>query len=444
MTASRSTRRGTRSCTPSPIRSRRWLLRLRLRKRSPQAPSKVRMGLHTGELQLTGEGYAGRELHKAARIAASGHGGQVVVSAATRALIDGELTELGEHRLKDFDEPVPLFQLGSERFPAAEDDLEHEPSATRVLLRRQSARAGGATRSASERLAPRHPLRSGRFGQDAARARGRLRARARVQSGRLLGRPVRAARPRARDADDRADARGEGRPRRARRRPRAPAPARQLRAGGRGRARALAAARGLPEPELLVTSRELLRITGEVEYPVPPLAEPEAVELFCERARLEPDETIAALCRQLDELPLALELAAARTSVLSPAQILDRLGQRLDLFKGGRDADPRQQTLRATIEWSHDLLTEDEQSSSPASPSSPAAAPSTPPKTSATPTSTSSSRSSTRACCATRATASGCWRPSANSPPSASMDGWRAARSSSDMHSGTWAWRRAP
>jgi class 3 adenylate cyclase len=73
----------------------------------------VRVGLHTGELQLTGEGYAGRELHRAARIAASGHGGQVVVSAATRAFVDGELVELGEHRLKDFDEPVSLFQLGS-------------------------------------------------------------------------------------------------------------------------------------------------------------------------------------------------------------------------------------------------------------------------------------------------------------------------------------------
>ena len=94
---------------------------------------------------------------------------------------------------------------------------------------------------------------------------------------------------------------------------------------------------------------------------MPPLAAPEAVELFCERSRLEPDETIAELCRRLDELPLAVELAAARTRVLTPAQILDRLGQRLDLLKGGRDADPRQQTLRATIEWSHDLLTQDEQ-----------------------------------------------------------------------------------
>ena len=106
----------------------------------------------------------------------------------------------------------------------------------------------------------------------------------------------------------------------------------------------------------MITSRELLRIDGEVAYPVPPLAERDAVALFCERSRLEPDETIATLCRRLDDLPLAIELAAARTSVLSPVQILERLSQRLDLLRGGRDADPRQQTLRATIEWSHHLL----------------------------------------------------------------------------------------
>src|SRR5207248_3842695 len=116
-----------------------------------------------------------------------------------------------------------------------------------------------------------------------------------------------------------------------------------------------------PNLRLLVTSREVLRIQGEVEYPVSPLAETEAVELFCVRAQLEPDETIGELCRRLDELPLAVELAAARTSVLARAQILERLSQRLDLFKGGRDADPRQQTLRATIEWSHDLLSGGEQ-----------------------------------------------------------------------------------
>jgi predicted ATPase len=111
----------------------------------------------------------------------------------------------------------------------------------------------------------------------------------------------------------------------------------------------------------LVTSRELLRVDGEVVYPVPALAEPEAVELFYARSRIEPDEAVAELCGRLDNLPLALELAAARVGVLTPAQILERISQRLDLFRAGRDVDPRQQTLRATIAWSYDLLSTDEQ-----------------------------------------------------------------------------------
>ena len=119
--------------------------------------------------------------------------------------------------------------------------------------------------------------------------------------------------------------------------------------------------RACPNLRALVTSRELLRISGEVEYPVPPLTEAEAVELFSKRSTLEPDETIAELCRRLDHMPLAVELAAARSRLLNPTQILDRLSQRLDLLKGGRDAEPRQQTLRATIDWSHELLSPDEQ-----------------------------------------------------------------------------------
>jgi tetratricopeptide (TPR) repeat protein len=83
--------------------------------------------------------------------------------------------------------------------------------------------------------------------------------------------------------------------------------------------------------------------------------------LFCERSRAEPDASVRALCTALDNLPLALELAAARTKVLAPPQILERLSERLDLLEGGRDADPRQRTLRATIEWSYDLLEEVEQ-----------------------------------------------------------------------------------
>src|SRR4051812_215802 len=115
-----------------------------------------------------------------------------------------------------------------------------------------------------------------------------------------------------------------------------------------------------PNLHVLVTSRERLRIAGETEYPVPPMAALEAVELFCSRANTPADDTIAELCHRLDNLPLALELAAARTSVLSPRQILSRLVDRLDLFRGDRGGEPRQQTLRAAIEWSCQLLNERE------------------------------------------------------------------------------------
>jgi predicted ATPase len=115
-----------------------------------------------------------------------------------------------------------------------------------------------------------------------------------------------------------------------------------------------------PSLRIMTTSRELLRVRGEVDYPVPPLAEPDAVQLFVARSGLAVDETVLELCRRLESLPLAVELAAARARVLSPKQILERISGRLDLLKGGRDADPRQQTLRAAIEWSYDLLSESE------------------------------------------------------------------------------------
>ena len=324
-------------------------------------PVKVRMGLHTGDARLTDEGYAGRELHRAARIAASGHGGQVVVSAATAALVDDDLCELGEHRLKDFAEPVALFQLGGERFPPLKTisntnlprpassfvgrSLEREEL---TALLQSSARlvtlsgpgGSGKTRlglEAASELVP--AFKAGVFWVGL----GPLRDPAIVlqEIAQTLG---------AKNgvADHIAD--------------------REMLLLLDNFEQVVPAASELaellehcPNLKLLVTSRELLRIRGEVEYPVPPLAEREAAELFYERSRLQPDETIAELCRRLDELPLAIELAAARTSVLSPAQILERLTQRLDLLKGGRDAEPRQQTLRAAIEWSYDLLEEDEQ-----------------------------------------------------------------------------------
>jgi predicted ATPase/class 3 adenylate cyclase len=323
-------------------------------------PVQVRMGLHTAEPLTTGEGYAGRELHRAARIAASGHGSQIVLSATTRALVDGDLTELGEHRLKDFDEPIALFQLGRERFPPLKTISNTNlprPVSSFVGREREREELLGLLRNGSRLLTLSGPGGS-----------GKTRLAIEVASELV--------------PDFKAGVFWVGL-----------APLRDPALVSETIAQTLGAKDGLAEhvserellllldnfeqvveaaPELmslleacpnlriLVTSRELLRIAGEVEYPVPPLMESEAVELFCDRSRLEADETLAELCRRLDHLPLAVELSAARTRVLTPSQILDRLGQRLDLLEGGRDADPRQQTLRATLEWSHDLLTDDE------------------------------------------------------------------------------------
>jgi predicted ATPase/DNA-binding SARP family transcriptional activator len=118
-----------------------------------------------------------------------------------------------------------------------------------------------------------------------------------------------------------------------------------------------------PAVTVLVTSQAALRLTGEREFPLPPLAAEPAAALFVRASRnVDPgDPAIAEICRRLDGLPLAIELAAARTRLLAPAAILERLGRRLDLLTGGpRDAPQRQRTLRAAIEWSHDLLEESE------------------------------------------------------------------------------------
>ncbi|MGB7467693.1 MAG: tetratricopeptide repeat protein, partial [Candidatus Acidiferrum sp.] len=126
-----------------------------------------------------------------------------------------------------------------------------------------------------------------------------------------------------------------------------------------------------PSLKILVTSRSFLHIYGEQEFPVTPLAQNSAIELFAQRAAaVWPDFAITAenegavqeICTRLDGLPLAIELAAARTKILSPVAILDRLHGRLQLLTGGAvDLPERQQTLRKAIDWSHGLLNEEEQ-----------------------------------------------------------------------------------
>ncbi|HEX7310826.1 MAG TPA: adenylate/guanylate cyclase domain-containing protein [Gaiellaceae bacterium] len=322
-------------------------------------PIRIRLGLHTGKALLTGEGYVGEDVHLGARIAAAGHGGQVLLSAATRTLLDSSVTDLGEHRLKDFAGPVAIFQLGEKRFPPLKTISNTNlprPASSFVGRERETAQVAELVRG--HRLVTLSgPGGSGKTRlsiEAASELVGEFKAGvlwvslAPVRDPTLVletvGQTLAAK-------DGVADEIGE----------------RELLLLLDNLEQVVEVAPDLaslvevcPNLHLLVTSRELLRVRGEVDYPVPPLAEPEAVTLFCERSGLDPDETIAELCRRLDNLPLAVELAAARTGVLTPPRILDRLAQRLDLLKGGRDAEARQHTLRATIEWSHDLLTDDE------------------------------------------------------------------------------------
>jgi predicted ATPase/class 3 adenylate cyclase len=323
---------------------------------------RVRMGLHTGEPAANDGNYVGIDVHRAARSMSAAHGGQVVVSATTRALVArAGLTELGEHRLKDFDEPVALFQLGPQRFPPLKTiSNTNLPRPVSSFVGRQRERAdvvellqdgarlvtlsgpggSGKTRLAIESATELVPaFRNGVFWISLATLRDPALVAETVAQ--TLGAKYGLA-----------EHVGE----------------RELLLLLDNFEQVVEAAPELgsllescPNLHLLVTSRELLRIRGEVEYPVPSLAQSEAVELFCTRSQLARSDDIAELCRRLDDLPLAVELAAARTSALSPTQILERLSQRLDLLQGGRDAESRQQTLRATIEWSHDLLSREEQ-----------------------------------------------------------------------------------
>jgi predicted ATPase len=323
----------------------------------------VRIGVHTGTPALTDEGYVGPDVHLAARIGAVGHGGQVVLSDATRRELGSpcELLDLGEHRLKDFDDPVPLHQLGSARFPPlktiANTNLPR-PASSFVGRAGDAAAVVGRIREGARLLTLTGPGGSGKT-RLAIEAAGELVPEflggvfwvglaalddpelAVEEIGRRLGaregltdrigdRELLLVLDNFEQVADAGPAVGE-----------------------------LVAS--CPNLHVLVTSRELLRLRDEVEYPVEPLQPDDASLLFAERSGLPRDETVVALCGALDNLPLAVELAAGRTDVLSPAQILDRLEQRLDLFRGARDVDARQQTLRAAIQWSHELLDEDEQ-----------------------------------------------------------------------------------
>ena len=337
-------------------------------------PIRVRMGLHTGAPTQTAEGYVGLDVHRGARIAALAHGGQVLVSPATAALLDAQpLQDVGQHRLKDFDGPVRLYQLGEREFPPLRTpgSVDLPTPATRFLGREQELFDAvsliydddprlltvvgpggiGKTRFALElaRLLADEadggtvfvPLSSL---QDAALVVPTIADRLGAFSADVGAIAARVAERRTHLACDNLE---------------------HLLPAVAGPLAELMLA--VPSLRLVATSREPLRIQGELQFDLPPLDADDAVALFCERARgvrsdITPSETVTKLCERLDRLPLALELAAARTKLLAPEQLLARIGDRLDSLKGTRDAEQRHATLRATIAWSHDLLDADERS----------------------------------------------------------------------------------
>jgi len=327
-------------------------------------PVRVRMGIHTGEPIRTEEGYAGMDVHRAARIAAVGHGGQVLVSQTARDLLgeQSKLRDLGAHRLKDLTEAQRIYQLGDADFPPLKSlQRTNLPVTATALVGREQELAelcgllGNGTRlvtltgaggSGKTRLALQVAAElSDEFGDGVFFV-----PLAPVQDAELVGATIEQA-VGVRELTDLREA--------------------ETLLVLDNMEHLLASAEVVssllgdaPHVKLLATSRAPLRVFGEQEYALDPLRQDEAVELFLERARsvrrdVAYDDAVPEICRRLDGLPLALELAASRVKVLDPSSLLERLERRLPLLTGGaRDAPERQQTLRATIEWSYDLLEE--------------------------------------------------------------------------------------
>jgi predicted ATPase/class 3 adenylate cyclase len=362
-------------------------------------PVRVRMGVHTGQPAIVGNGYVGLDVHRAARICAAAHGGQVVLSQATRDLCDVETRDLGEHRLKDLTQPQRLHQLlgpglGTEFAPLR--TLESRPT----NLPAQTPLVGRTTElEALQALLADDDIRVVTLTGPGGAGKTRLALHAAAEAVELFPHgvwlvPLETVREAALLLPTIASTLGlfesGGRP--------LDAAVREHLAGRRvllvldNFEQLLDAAPtvgdlldGSPGVQALVTSRARLRIAAEHAFPVPPLAVPDprslpgldalsrydAVALFLERARAVAPEfavtdenapAIAELCVRLDGLPLAIELAAARVKLLPPQALLARLGRRLDVLRSGaRDRPERQQTLRAALDWSFELLNAHEQ-----------------------------------------------------------------------------------
>jgi predicted ATPase/class 3 adenylate cyclase len=367
------------------------------------ATVRVRMGLHTGEPRSGEGGYVGIDVHRAARICAAGHGGQILVSQTSRDLLtndlpgDVSLLDLGEHRLKGIDEAQRLYQVAAPGLATSFGPLRTAGGRPNNLPRELTSFVGRDRQlEAASRILATTPLLTlvGPGGVGKTRLALRLAVEhldeydegawlvelGSVEDGALVFQTIAATMAIAEQPGKDIES----------------AVLDHLRTGSRLlildncehvlEATAAAVHRVLatcPDVRVMATSREGLGIPGEALYPVPSLSLPEgtpagvmtsgwseAVTLFVERAaavrpgfRVAPDNAaaIAQLVRRLDGIPLALELAAARTRVLTVDQIAARLDDQFRLLAGGsRVAVPRHQTLQATMDWSYDLLTDDE------------------------------------------------------------------------------------
>lgn len=362
---------------------------------------RMRVGLHTGVASLRDGDYFGSVVNRCARLMSAGHGGQVLISAATQALVDSklgpgiDLVDVGEHRLKDLREPEHIFELRGPDLPSGFPPLRTLGGAARDLPV-QLTDFVGRTHEISEvdRLLDDHRLvtLTGSGGS------GKTRLALQVAADRLDRHPgatvlveleaITDPQLVADEVAERVDATGTP--------DTTPTQAAVARIGERSMlllldncehvidtvaelARELLL--GCPNLRILATSQQALDIAGECRYRVPSLGLPDssraaeavasdAVQLFATRASaarsdfvVDADnvDAVVSICRRLDGIPLAIELAAARVRVLSPEQIADRLDERFRLLSStGRDIPPRHQTLRAAMDWSHDLLSETE------------------------------------------------------------------------------------
>ena len=348
-------------------------------------PIRVRMGVHTGEPELSDGGYyVGVDLSRGARVCAAAHGGQVVLSQATRDLVgDGvEVRDLGDYRLKGIPRPERLFQLvaaglGFDFPPLQAQRLGNLPLPRTPLVGRRHE-----TREILDALTGTPVLTlTGPGGIGKTRLAVEI-ARTVVPSygdGAFFVGLAAVDDPEAVPAvvsrtlgltEEPGEAATDALVRTLR--------DRELLLVLDNFERLIAAAplvtvliEACPRLRILATSRERLNVTAETEYAVPSLIDDDGVELFLARARASRPlpgptageiEEMRAICRRLDGLPLAIELAAARVRLLPLAEISRRLGQRLAFLTGGpRDVPARQRTLVATIDWSYELLGHDEQ-----------------------------------------------------------------------------------